>query len=149
MENKIVTFPSAGYLWLCDDYNYSIRLYNVVYPSVRHAVLSWKTDDLSLKEEISKTILPADLKDLVNSIRKVSTMWKHGFIRGFFEEYTLKKFLEDSLKKRLLATNPMPFKKVLMSGQADLSIDELREIEGFEEQVLMKTREILLKQKAR
>ncbi|MCC7436321.1 hypothetical protein IT402_00375 [Candidatus Nomurabacteria bacterium] len=146
--NEIYSFAGSGNLCFCDDYKYNKRLYNIVYPSVRHTVLSWKTDDLDIKKRISETLLPANLKELENSIRLTSSLWKWGFIKNFFEEYTLKKFSENpEFAKKLLATYPKKIIGGLLPGQANFMINELQDIPGYEGKVLMQVRDNLRKQK--
>lgn len=149
VNDRIISFANSGKICLCDDYPYPMRLYSTVYPSVRHAVLSWKTDDISTKILISRTLLPADLKDLENSIKKVGSIWKLGQIKSFFESYTFKKFNSvNEYAQKLLSTDPLYLFDGRMKDEADLRINELQKIDNFNGVTLMKIRESLKKQKA-
>lgn len=148
-RTHILSFAGSGNICFCDDYRCPIRLYNIVYPSVRHAVLSWKTDDLDIKKIISETTLPANLKDVETSIRTTSSVWKWGFIKEYFENYTFKKFnTHPEFAKKLLLTGTKKLLGGLMPGQANFMIDELQGTQNYEGLVLMKVREHLRKQKA-
>lgn len=145
-STEILSFAGSGNICFCDDYKFDIRIYNIVYPSIRNAVLSWKTDDLEIKRLISKTILPFDLKDLENEITNVSSMWKPGIIKSFFESYTFKKFNSVTLfAQKLISTGNKKLSNNLMLKEANLMINELQNFENFEGITLMNVRDMLLR----
>lgn len=149
-ETEIISFVGSGRYCLCDDYKHNIRLYNIVYPSVRHAVLSWKTDDLSIRKSISEAYLPANLKEVENSITETSNMWKIGNIKSFFESYTFKKFNDvPEFAEILLSTGNKNLLGQIPEGLENFFINELQTEKQFEGLVLMKVRDALRKQKAR
>jgi predicted NAD-dependent protein-ADP-ribosyltransferase YbiA (DUF1768 family) len=147
MSEKVTPFVIPNAFYLFDDYPCPISVGEAIYPSVRHAVISWKTDDTEIKKQIEETGLSADLKDLENSIVDVSPNWNINNIMRKFEEYTLKKFTENpDLGDKLISTNEI-LKDEPIPGVSSLLINELNSINNYRGIVLMLVRDRLKNQK--
>lgn len=94
--------------FLCDDYitDSSCKTLGIIFPSIRHVILSSKTRDLDLKNKIAETTLPADLKDLELSIQ-APDYWTPQYIYKKMFYWTLYKFKKNKeFGERLKAIDP-------------------------------------------
>ncbi len=150
-DTQILSLAGSGNICLCDDYRYFIEINYIIYPSIRHAVLSWKTTDVELKNKISMTLLPADLKTLEQSIPVTYHLWSKNFILSLYNKYTFQKFNDSSaplFAEVLLATNHKEIIAGLMKGQALFTIDEIADVHNYEGALLMTARDFLHTKKA-
>ena len=148
MNNHPIPFGIPNALFLYDDYPHPISVGGITYPSVRHAVLSFKTMVVKIKKEIAQTTLPSDLKDYELEM-PAPRWWKKEFILGLGKILTLRKFKENPhLAEKLQATGETYLNDLPYSGQGDYGIKELTEVYNYRGNILMDVREILRKQKA-
>lgn len=141
-ETHILSFSGSGHHFLCDDYACQLQIGDVLFPSVRNAILSYKTKDVAIKKKVAVTTIPADLKDLERSMPTPSYWTKH-FILGMLRVYTYKKFKQNpELGKRLLATHPKKLVDALEDGLQRFQIDEIKEVYALEHgKIVMQIRE--------
>lgn len=146
-EKTLLSYGVENACYLCDDYiDFTITLYGITYPSVRHAVLSLKTNDQKLKLEISKTLLPFDLKDLEKRITR-SECWTKEFAQEAREELTFVKFeSRPDFVTLLCATRNIVLTYTPFDGEGVTQIEELiTEDYGL---TLMRVRDYWQKKKA-
>jgi hypothetical protein len=95
-------------LFLYDDYlvDSACITSEISFPSVRHVVLSSKTNDPQIKKKIAETKLPADLKDLELSIQ-TPDYWTAEYIYQKMFYWTLYKFKKNKeFGEKLKAIDP-------------------------------------------
>lgn len=145
MENEAPFGVKGGY-FLFDTYtnNCPITINNIVYPSVRQALVSLKTSDVALQVKISKTTLPADLKDIELSITS-PPYWTRKYILKKHYELTLTKFLQNKgLKQRLLETPERTFKNAPPFKDNYYAIEEIKDDTSYQQRTLQKVQRVLL-----
>lgn len=149
---KICPFGIENGIFLYDDYkgDFHITTINkeIRYPSVFHALLSFKTDYIEKQREIATTELPAILKEYERSLI-APPYWKKDFILDILETLTIQKFSENpALLKKLLATGDTELKDAPITGTNLFGIiDELADIENYQGKNLMKVRHRLRNEK--
>lgn len=142
-EKNIISFPKEGNIWLCSEYKSPLEHEGLVYPSVRHAILSCKTDDIEAKKKIIDTLLPADLKDLERKITPVKK-WSVLYVRSLLSFFTLLKFQRHlDLRKKLIETGAKKLLHELRGDQANFEINEISVAANDTGDILMITRELV------
>lgn len=141
-KTEILSFAGAGLFCLCDDYRCDIKVGPHMYPSVRHAVLSLKTKDVSIQAQIRETMLAADLKTLERRIEPMP-FWDTSFVIRALEDFTLVKFQQyPEYNAVLKATRPKVLINGLIDGQRRFDIDEVNNESNIYGTILMKIREM-------
>lgn len=142
-DTHIYSFAGAGLFCLCDDYRCDIQVGPHMYPSVRHAVLSLKTRDVTIQAQIRETLLPADLKALEQRIEPLP-FWDKSFVIEALESFSFQKFERyPEHRTVLIRTRPKELVHGLMieQNQKRFDIDEINDESNVYGQILMRIRE--------
>lgn len=112
----------------------------IKFPSVRHVVLSHKVNSMAQKQQIAKTILPADLKDFEITLSKPD-YWTEEYILKKLYYWTLYKFkMNTDLGIALKNTGDIE----LIDNLNDFyGIEELKDIKNYRGNILMDVRRTL------
>ncbi|MEK7228076.1 MAG: hypothetical protein AAB681_01825 [Patescibacteria group bacterium] len=148
--NEISSFLNTGNICFYDSYitqGFSVEIDGIKYPSVRHAVLSYKTESVEERGRIAAMIFPSDLKEY-EMLLPAPKYWKTDFVLKTFEEVTFRKFMENPVfAEKLDATGNKYLMDKRDKSVGEYDIAELIKIENYDGIVLMRTREKLRKQK--
>ncbi len=142
LEDDTLSLTEINMVCLNDNYIHPVIFEEITYPSLRHVLVSLKTEDPNLKLKISKTMFPADLKELEQSI-PTPFYWDKEYIINFLSKLTSKKFRESTkLRNILILTDP----KILRPKNSPYQIEEIKDEDyGL---ILMEERKNYVKQKA-
>lgn len=125
-ETHILSLVGSGNIRFCDDYPHKVTIDGIDYPSVRHAVLSLKTENYQIRKQIASCTLPADLKNIERSIVRLAPRWNKDFIIKSLERFTFQRFKNDpDLKQSLVSTYPKKIENGLYKGLHRFDIDEV------------------------
>lgn len=143
-EEKIVSsFLSQGNVCFYDDYQCPIEFQGIVYPSVRHAVLSLKTDAVAVKRQIAGKLLPLTLQEF-DATLPVPAYWTEEFILEWLRKLTYRKFTENTvLKKKLCETGEDEIVDVPEKELDDYGLISNEKHENYLGKILMEVRELL------
>ena len=134
-------------LVLGDMYITKILIRGITYPSIRAAVLSFKTCDMEQKQTIAKALLPADLKE-IEELLPNPDYWKPFYIGKLFTLCTKIRCKEDTAFGKVLLDPEHEFltEDFVINGQSvgNWQINEVKELPNFFAQVLMDVRTSLL-----
>ncbi len=150
MEKTLSPFGIPNAYCLYDDYSsdFFIEVKGIRYPSVRHAVLSFKTADENVKKELSTILLPSDLKDYELAM-PTPQYWSRDYVLRLMKVLTLKKFKErNDFWKVLEATGEVVLEDIRFTDEKVLDIEEVATLPNYRGKILMQVREKLTKQKA-
>ncbi len=146
-ETHILSLAGAFLFCLCDDYPCDIPVGTELYPSVRHAVLSYKTDDLQIKARIKNARTPADLRAIEQTIPPGSR-WNAFLAEKLLEHFSLIKFNRyPECAAVLKGTHPKKILNGTLEGVTiDNGIEELKDTARWSPhgKVLMDIRKMLL-----
>ncbi len=114
-KEKESVFVGENSICFYDDYPEPLMVQGIQYPSIRHAVLSLKTESPEIKRKIASTLFASDLKELSDTIPD-PPYWNVTFVMEWLELFTYRKFIENpDLEQRLLDTHDRTLLKVVLS----------------------------------
>lgn len=150
-EGQILSFLHTGNVCFYDSYStkgFEIEIDGIKYPSVRHAVLSFKTRAKEVRRKIAEIQFPSDLKEYEMSITP-PRWWHPRFVLEIMESITLRKFEENpEFAQKLEATGDKELLDNRDKSEGKYDIQEVAWMVNYLGVILMKVRNTLRKQKA-
>jgi predicted NAD-dependent protein-ADP-ribosyltransferase YbiA (DUF1768 family) len=141
-KTSFTVFGVENAFCLLDDYigGKACISAGIEFRSVRHAVLSHKTFDRRIKQILSSTILPADLKDLESLIPKPE-YWNKDYILKKMHLWTLYKFKANPDFGVLLKNTGKL--ELIDNLHNNYGIAELKDLPNYRGKILMDVRKLL------
>lgn len=99
-----ITSFSGEYRWLSNFYPVEIEFEGLIYPSIEHAYQAAKTDIQELREAIKNLQKPGDAKKAGKFLLQRECFKDNNFKVSLMAELCLKKFQNDKLAAKLIAT---------------------------------------------